>query len=110
MHPLFSAKQFPLPLSLHRFQLMEPEEMVNPAVDEQSMMTYLAQYPKSKPVPDAPLKKRGKISRCFCGNKLRSIDIWSCWPCATAPLSMNRRKIMVTVCDKAPELVTQISL
>lgn len=37
-------------------QLMEPEEMVNPKVDELSVMTYLSQYPNAKyqPRPRTP--------------------------------------------------------
>ncbi len=29
-------------------QLIQPHEMINPKVDEQSMMTYLSQYPSAK--------------------------------------------------------------
>ena len=38
-------------------KLLTPEEMVNPNIDEQSMMTYLSQFPNSTLKPGAPLKK-----------------------------------------------------
>ncbi|XP_041675461.1 filamin-A isoform X4 [Drosophila eugracilis] len=39
-------------------QLIKPEELVNPNVDEQSMMTYLSQYPNSKLKTGAPLRPK----------------------------------------------------
>lgn len=39
-------------------QLVRPEELVNPNVDEQSMMTYLSQYPNAKLKPGAPLRPK----------------------------------------------------
>ncbi|ERL95534.1 hypothetical protein D910_12796 [Dendroctonus ponderosae] len=39
-------------------QLIRPEEIVNPNIDEQSMMTYLSQYPNAKLKQDAPLRPR----------------------------------------------------
>ncbi|KAK9301495.1 hypothetical protein QLX08_006128 [Tetragonisca angustula] len=39
-------------------QLIKPEEMVNPNIDEMSMMTYLSQYPNAKLKPGAPLRPR----------------------------------------------------
>ncbi|XP_049277159.1 filamin-A isoform X3 [Anopheles funestus] len=39
-------------------QLIRPEEMVNPNIDEQSMMTYLSQYPNAKLKSGAPLRPR----------------------------------------------------
>ena len=41
---------FPLP------QVLGPEDMVNPNVDELSMMTYLSQFPDAKLKPGAPIK------------------------------------------------------
>ena len=40
-------------------QLLGPEDMVNPHVDELSMMTYLSQFPEAKLQPGAPIKARG---------------------------------------------------
>uniref|UniRef100_A0A674CK10 Filamin C n=1 Tax=Salmo trutta TaxID=8032 RepID=A0A674CK10_SALTR len=40
-------------------QVINPEEIVDPEVDEQSVMTYLSQFPKSKLRPGAPLKPKG---------------------------------------------------
>uniref|UniRef100_A0A4W5PNZ1 Filamin C n=1 Tax=Hucho hucho TaxID=62062 RepID=A0A4W5PNZ1_9TELE len=40
-------------------QVINPEEIVDPEVDEQSVMTYLSQFPKSKLKPGAPLKPKG---------------------------------------------------
>ncbi|KAM9859071.1 filamin B a [Aulostomus maculatus] len=39
-------------------QVITPEEIINPAVDEQSVMTYLSQFPKAKLKPGAPLKPK----------------------------------------------------
>ncbi|XP_034935901.1 filamin-A isoform X1 [Chelonus insularis] len=39
-------------------QLISPEEMVNPNVDELSMMTYLSQYPNAQLKPGAPLRPK----------------------------------------------------
>ncbi|XP_063704506.1 filamin-A-like isoform X2 [Culicoides brevitarsis] len=44
-------------------QLVKPEDMVNPAIDEQSMMTYLSQYPNAKLKPGAPIKPGGGPNR-----------------------------------------------
>lgn len=39
-------------------QLIKPDEMINPNIDEQSMMTYLSQYPSSKLKQGAPIRPR----------------------------------------------------
>lgn len=39
-------------------KLLTPEEIVNPNVDEQSMMTYLSQFPSAKLKPGAPLRQK----------------------------------------------------
>nr|CAD7264189.1 unnamed protein product [Timema shepardi] len=39
-------------------QLIRPEELVSPNMDEQSMMTYLSQYPNAKLKQGAPLRPR----------------------------------------------------
>ncbi|XP_076163878.1 filamin A protein cher isoform X2 [Ptiloglossa arizonensis] len=44
-------------------QLIKPEEMVNPNIDEMSMMTYLAQYPNAKLKPGAPLRPRSNRNK-----------------------------------------------
>ncbi|XP_071544153.1 filamin-A isoform X12 [Panulirus ornatus] len=54
-------------------QLVTPEEIVNPNVDEQSMMTYLSQYPNCKLKSGAPLRPRtnagntsgNRMVRCY---------------------------------------------
>ena len=43
-------------------KLLTPEEMVNPNIDDQSMMTYLSQFPNAQLKPGAPLRKRGERS------------------------------------------------
>lgn len=43
--------------------------MVNPKVDEQSMMTYLSQYPNAKVRQDAPLKPKTNAARVRCYGK-----------------------------------------
>ncbi|XP_055906885.1 filamin-A isoform X2 [Eupeodes corollae] len=44
-------------------QLIKPEELVNPNVDEQSMMTYLSQYPNAKLKTGAPLRPKTNPNR-----------------------------------------------
>ncbi|XP_011253234.2 filamin-A isoform X4 [Camponotus floridanus] len=44
-------------------QLIKPEEMVNPNIDEMSMMTYLSQYPNAKLKTGAPLRPRTNPNR-----------------------------------------------
>ncbi|KAG5348249.1 FLNA protein, partial [Acromyrmex charruanus] len=44
-------------------QLIKPEEMVNPNIDEMSMMTYLSQYPSAKLKSGAPLRARTNANR-----------------------------------------------
>uniref|UniRef100_A0A8C7I8A0 Filamin C n=1 Tax=Oncorhynchus kisutch TaxID=8019 RepID=A0A8C7I8A0_ONCKI len=40
------------------FSVIAPEEIVDPNVDEHSVMTYLSQFPKSKLKPGAPLRSK----------------------------------------------------
>ncbi|XP_070493670.1 filamin-A isoform X2 [Chironomus tepperi] len=47
-------------------QLIKPDEMTNPNIDEQSMMTYLSQYPSSKLKPGAPIRQRTNPNRVRC--------------------------------------------
>eukprot|EP00095_Tigriopus_kingsejongensis_P006988 maker-scaffold430_size173499-snap-gene-0.40 protein:Tk06988 transcript:maker-scaffold430_size173499-snap-gene-0.40-mRNA-1 annotation:"filamin-a isoform x3" len=44
-------------------KLLRPEEMVDPNVDEQSMMTYLSQFPNAKVKPGAPLRKKTNVAK-----------------------------------------------
>ncbi|KAI2800805.1 hypothetical protein BLOT_012377 [Blomia tropicalis] len=46
--------------------LVAPEEMVNPKVDELSMMTYLSQFPNAKLKTGAPTKPRHNPKRVRC--------------------------------------------
>lgn len=39
-------------------KVIAPEEIVDPNVDEHSVMTYLSQFPKAKLRPGAPLRPR----------------------------------------------------
>ncbi|CAF4566429.1 unnamed protein product [Rotaria socialis] len=47
-------------------QLIQPHEMINPHVDEQSMMTYLSQYPNAKLQPGAPVKPKNYAHLVNC--------------------------------------------
>ncbi|XP_043200381.1 filamin-A-like isoform X5 [Amphibalanus amphitrite] len=47
-------------------QLIRPEDMINPNVDELSMMTYLSQYPNAKLKPGAPLRSKTNPDRVRC--------------------------------------------
>lgn len=40
------------------WQVITPEEIVDPNVDEHSVMTYLSQFPKAKLKPGAPLRPK----------------------------------------------------
>ncbi|XP_048512213.1 filamin-A isoform X4 [Athalia rosae] len=44
-------------------QLIKPEEMVDPNIDEMSMMTYLSQYPNAKLKTGAPLRAKTNPNR-----------------------------------------------
>lgn len=44
-------------------QLIKPEELVSPNMDELSMMTYLSQYPNAKLKQGAPLRPRTNANR-----------------------------------------------
>ncbi|XP_022174560.1 filamin-A isoform X1 [Myzus persicae] len=44
-------------------QLIKPEELVSPNMDEQSMMTYLSQYPNAKLKQGAPVRSKTNPSR-----------------------------------------------
>jgi filamin len=50
-------------------QLIQPHEMINPKVDEQSMMTYLSQYPRAKLKSGAPIKPKSNSARVRCYGK-----------------------------------------
>ncbi|CAF2886425.1 unnamed protein product [Rotaria sp. Silwood2] len=47
-------------------QLIQPHEMINPQVDEQSMMTYLSQYPNAQLQPGAPIKPKNYANQVHC--------------------------------------------
>ena len=54
-------------------QLLGPEDMVNPHVDELSMMTYLSQFPDAQLKPGAPIKASAnpaKVSLQNLGQRL----------------------------------------
>lgn len=44
-------------------QLITPEEIIDPKIDEQSVMTYLSQYPNAKLKQGAPLRPRTNANR-----------------------------------------------
>ena len=44
-------------------KLLTPEEIVNPNIDEQSVMTYLSQFPNAKLKPGAPLRKKTNVAK-----------------------------------------------
>uniref|UniRef100_A0A667YJB0 Filamin B, beta (actin binding protein 278) n=1 Tax=Myripristis murdjan TaxID=586833 RepID=A0A667YJB0_9TELE len=43
-------------------QVIAPEEIIDPCVDEQSIMTYLSMFPKAQLKPGAPLKPKSGVS------------------------------------------------
>ena len=44
-------------------KVLAPEDLVNPNVDEQSMLTYLSQFPNAKLKFGAPLRKKTNVSK-----------------------------------------------
>ena len=44
-------------------KVLAPEDLVNPNVDEQSMLTYLSQFPNAKLKFGAPLRKKTNIHK-----------------------------------------------
>lgn len=56
-------------------QVIAPEEIVDPNVDEHSVMTYLSQFPKAKLKPGAPLHSKQvnpKKAKAYGPGKQRS--------------------------------------
>lgn len=47
-------------------QLIKPEDLINPKVDDLSMMTYLSQFPNAKLKQGAPLRSRTNPNRVRC--------------------------------------------
>ena len=50
--------------------------MVNPQVDEQSIMTYLSQYPNAQLKPGAPVKPKNyaHLVHCYGSGSIERID------------------------------------
>lgn len=57
-------------------KVIAPEEITNPNVDEQSVMTYLSQFPKAQLKPGAPLrpKTNAKKARAYGKGKNTNFD------------------------------------
>ena len=70
-------------------QLLKPEEMVDPRVDEKAMITYLAQYPSAKVRPDAPLRPRANAARVRAYGPGASLLV--------SPLALARRTLVPRV-------------
>ena len=59
-------------------KLLTPEEIINPNVDEQSMMTYLSQFPNAKVKEGAPFREKALASKVRAhgpGNNLTLFQI-----------------------------------
>ncbi|CAF4824130.1 unnamed protein product, partial [Rotaria sp. Silwood2] len=50
-------------------QLIQPLEMINPKVDEQSMMTYLSEYSSAKLKSGAPNRPKTNSAQVRCYGK-----------------------------------------
>ena len=50
-------------------KLLTPEEIINPNVDEQSMMTYLSQFPNAKVKEGAPFREKALASKVIGVNE-----------------------------------------
>lgn len=59
--------------------MIAPEEIIDPSVDEQSVMTYLSQFPKAKLKPGAPLKPKlnPKKARAYGPGRILGSAIFS---------------------------------
>ena len=55
-------------------KLLTPEEIINPNVDEQSMMTYLSQFPNAKVKEGAPFREKALASKVIEVNKDANFD------------------------------------
>ena len=53
----------PTSLSVYSFQVLDPKDMCNPKVDDLSVMTYLAEFPKCKVKSGAPLRPRSNAKK-----------------------------------------------
>lgn len=60
------------------FQVIAPEEIIDPSVDEQSVMTYLSQFPKGKLKPGAPLKPKLNPKKARAYGPGENIPVLSC--------------------------------
>lgn len=60
------------------FQVITPEEIIHPDVDEHSVMTYLSQFPKAKLKPGAPLKPKLNPKKARAYGKGEDLVSWSC--------------------------------
>lgn len=61
------------------YQVITPEEIVDPNVDEHSVMTYLSQFPKAKLKPGAPLRPKlnPKKARAYGPGTLTFVILFS---------------------------------
>ena len=55
--------------------------MISPQVDEQSMMTYLSQYPNAQLKPGAPIKPKNyaHLIRCYGSGSIMNFKSLSFW-------------------------------
>lgn len=60
------------------FQVITPEEIIHPDVDEHSVMTYLSQFPKAKLKPGAPLKPKLNPKKARAYGRGKDLVSWSC--------------------------------
>ena len=81
-------------------KLLTPEEIINPAVDEQSMMTYLSQFPNAKVKEGAPFREKALASkvRAHGPGKIALFRLHTGCPqkqMATTPIKLVKRLVKV---------------
>ncbi|KAJ8259883.1 hypothetical protein GJAV_G00174540 [Gymnothorax javanicus] len=89
-------------------QVITPEEIVDPSVDEQSVMTYLSQFPKAKLKPGAPLKPKlnPKKARAY-GPGIESVGNRVLRPAVFTVDTFSAGQGQVTVYVEDPEGATE---
>lgn len=86
-------------------QLIRPEDMINPKIDEQSMMTYLSQYPNAQLKPNAPLRPKTDPKRYSL--RVGVVD-WvggGCWKECTTPKSFRNVNLQLLITISHSHLV-----
>ena len=80
------------------YQVLRPEDMINPNIDDLSMMTYLSAFPKAKLKPGAPLRPKSNAKKVENVCKKLSLFAWRRVPSEFAK-GMNPTYIVVRMTE-----------